>query len=662
VQRSSPSHMAASPSGHVTPAARVVTGIAPQRVAYGTGARRPDAHAAIRALSRLHLELVALLAGTALLYVWKLAQNSWANEFYSAAVRSMSSGGHNFLYASFDPTGVMTTDKPPLALWVQTASVDLFGYRPLSILVPQVVIGVATVGLVYDLTRRRFGRGAGFIAGLVLATTPITVAVSRNNNPDALLVLCCVAALWCFVRGLDSGRTLWIVLAGVSVGLGFETKWAVALLVVPGIAAGWLWVAQRGRAVAFGQLLQAGAAAVAVGAAWPLLVALTPTADRPWLGSTSDNSIFSLITGFNGLDRIAAPTAGPASGDAPGPFRLLNADLGGQAGWLLGFAIAGAIAIVAATRLRRADARSGWLIAVAGAFVTTAIAFSTANGTFHPYYISLLAPFTAMLVGAGARQIVEKVGLAAPLAVTAGALTEVIVIHNNPQQLGSLGPFLLAGAVVIAAALLAVRALRGRAALVTVALAGLLIAPATWAIQTDGHPGSPSHPAGGPAGADAIGGPVARQTPARHVARKLSPGQRALIDERELHEVLHYVRRHGGGALGIQSQLMAEPAIVATGAHIAGLGGFTGTQSNPTVAWFASAVHSGRIRWVLVHSHRHAHRAGPMRVSSAAAAACRRVPAARYSTRVRVRGSALYDCHGRARALEIHAASHGGLT
>src|SRR5207244_1267826 len=134
----------------------------------------------------------------------------------------------------------------------------------------------ATVGLTYDLVRRRFGRGAGFAAGLVLALTPITVAISRHNNPDALLVLCCVAALWFVVRGLEDGRTRWLVLAGVCVGLGFEAKMGAALLVVPGLAAAWLWVAPRGRWASVRQLLAGGAAMTAVGLAWPVLMWLTP--------------------------------------------------------------------------------------------------------------------------------------------------------------------------------------------------------------------------------------------------------------------------------------------------------------------------------------------------------------------------------------------------
>ncbi|HTA05331.1 MAG TPA: glycosyltransferase family 39 protein, partial [Solirubrobacteraceae bacterium] len=147
-------------------------------------------------------ELALLLVLAAALNLWSLSKNGFANDYYSAAVRSMSSSWHNFLFASADPSGVMTVDKPPLALWVQALSVRAFGYSSLSMLVPQALMGVASVALVYDLVRRCFGRVGGFVAGLALALTPITVAISRHNNPDALLVLCCVAALWCAVRAL----------------------------------------------------------------------------------------------------------------------------------------------------------------------------------------------------------------------------------------------------------------------------------------------------------------------------------------------------------------------------------------------------------------------------------------------------------------------------
>src|SRR3954452_1199525 len=370
-------------------------------------------------------------------------------------------------------------------------------------------MGMGSVALLYDLTRRRFGRVAGGVAGLVLALTPMTVAISRHNNPDALLVLCSVAALWFLVRGLEDGRTKWLLWCGVVVGLGFETKVAVALMVVPGIAAAWTWVAPRGRVKGLKQLLAGGAAMVAVGGAWPLLVALTPAADRPWISGTSDNSIWSLIFGYNGFGRLDGQAGGPAAfgnggpfGGATGPLRLLNNALGGQAGWLLGVAIVSGVAVIAASRLRRADARTGWLIAVGGAFLTTAVAFSFAQGIFHPYYVSLLAPFTAALVGAGASVLPRSIF--APIAVAAGVLVELAVLKDN-TGLDWLPPLLVVvgGAVVVA---LFLGRERLRSASLAVALAALLIAPAAWSFQTLGHATSSTFPAGGSATAS-FGGP-----------------------------------------------------------------------------------------------------------------------------------------------------------
>jgi 4-amino-4-deoxy-L-arabinose transferase-like glycosyltransferase len=152
-------------------------------------------------------ELAILLLLAALLYLWGLSKNGWANDYYSAAVRSMAGSWHDFLYGSFDAKGLMSVDKPPLALWVEALSAKVFGFNSLAILVPQALMGVASVGLLYDLTRRRWGRAAGTLAGLALALTPVVVAISRHNNPDALLVLCSVGALWCFVRALERGAS-----------------------------------------------------------------------------------------------------------------------------------------------------------------------------------------------------------------------------------------------------------------------------------------------------------------------------------------------------------------------------------------------------------------------------------------------------------------------
>jgi 4-amino-4-deoxy-L-arabinose transferase-like glycosyltransferase len=620
-----------------------------------------------RAFSLPFPELSVLVVLSAVLNLWALDRNGWANQYYAAAVRSMSSSWHNFIYGSFDVSGVMTVDKPPLALWVQALSVKVFGYHSLSILVPEALMGVASVALVYDLTRRVWGRAAGCAAGLVLALTPISVAISRHNNPDALLVLCCTAALWFLVRALQDGRTRWIVLSGVCVGLGFETKMGAALLTVPAIVAAWLWVAPRGRLAAGRQLLAGGAAMVAVGGAWPLLMALTPASSRPWISGTSDNGILSLILDYNGFGRLDGQAGGPAGmaggpggggggaggtfGGATGPFRLLNEALGGQAGWLLGFAVVALIGLVVATRLRRSDARTGWVIATGGAFATIAVAFSFAQGIFHPYYVSELAPFLAALVGGGIGWFVQRswgAGIFAAVAVLAGVVTELVVLHDNPGHLEWLPAVLVVVGLAAAVALVALRTRPVRAAILAAALGLLLLAPASWAVQTLDHATEGTFPAGGPAsagfgglggrggpgggnlagggqfGAPPTGAPGSGTTGngatgngatgngatgngATGNNSATGPGARGFGggmggfggDSAGLTQALAYVKSHGGGTIAVSSQSGAASAIIQSGANVAGIGGFSGRESAVTTQWLADAVRSGKIRWVL---------------------------------------------------------------
>jgi 4-amino-4-deoxy-L-arabinose transferase-like glycosyltransferase len=685
-------------------------------------------------------ELALLLVLAAVLYLWGLSKNGWANDYYSAAVRSMSSSWHNFLFASADPSGVMTVDKPPLALWVQALSVRVFGYGSLSMLVPQALMGVASVGLTYDLVRRRFGRAAGFAGGLALALTPITVAISRHNNPDALLVLCCVAALWFALRALEDGRTRWLVLAGVCVGLGFETKMLVALVVVPGIALAYLLVAPRGRARALRQLLAGGAAMLVVGGAWPLLVALTPAAARPWISGTSDNSILSLIFEYNGVGRVDGQSGGPGGGGPggggggsvfggeAGPLRLLNSALGGQAGWLLGFVLLSGIGLLVGTRLRRRDRRTGWLVAVGGAFLVTAVLFSAASGIFHPYYVSLLAPFAAALVGAGAAQLIAsgvRARIFAAPALAAGVASELAVLHQYPGQLSWLPLALIAVCAVAALALVALGSRRARLVAAAAAIAALLLAPSVWAVDTLGHATSSTFPEGGPGnvqtlvrgfgarrafgalgglngppgalgrstgrGGFAEGGPPAGPgastgappfgggtsgrpsgslplaaapagAPGGSGLRGLGPqgiggGIGGPMGGRPSAQVLSYVKRHGGGTIAVSSQSGAAGAIIAGGAKVAGIGGFSGRESDVTAAWLAERVRSGAIRWVLAEqSAGQSSRGlpGDTRAGSKAAMAAVEKACEKVTLPTGTGGSAstsLYDCQGRAGAL-----------
>jgi 4-amino-4-deoxy-L-arabinose transferase-like glycosyltransferase len=725
-------------------------------------------------------ELAAVMSVAAVLNLWALSRNGWANDYYAAAVKSMSSSWHDFLFASLDKGGVMTVDKPPLALWVQALSVRVFGFHSLSMLVPQALMGVASVALVYDLVRRCFGRVGGFAAGLALALTPITVAISRHNNPDSLLVLCSVAALWCTVRAFGAApegesthrsdtstrrrdpstrtstgtrwlragtSTRWLVAAGVCVGLGFETKMLVALVVVPGIVAAWLWIGPeaRGRLHALRQLLAGGVAMLLVGGAWPLLVELTPAADRPWVSGTSNNTVLSLIFEYNGVGRVDGQSGGPGGtgsnmfGGATGPLRLLNSALGGQAGWLLGFALVAGVAILAASRLRRADARSGWLLAVGGGFATTAVLFSFASGIFHPYYVSLLAPFAAALVGAGAAQLTDgglTARVLAPLAVIAGVFVELVVRTDYPGQLTWLPPVLIVVGALAVLALVAFSSRTVRVAAVAVVLAALLAAPAVWAVDTLGYATSSTFPSGGPASAESGGpgggfphrgtgggpgggfggaggrGGFGGTVPGGAAARGGFPGSASvpgqaggppgaeasggaapqLFGSGSAHasagaaagvgapggapggfgpgggaggalgapmggnvssSVLAYVKAHGGGTIAVASQSNAASAILAGDANVAGIGGFSGRESDVSVSWLAQEVRTGKVRWVLNEESAGGYVGGlPGDTRTGAKKAMAAVVRACVAVTLSSGGSAaLYDCQGRAQAL-----------
>jgi 4-amino-4-deoxy-L-arabinose transferase-like glycosyltransferase len=687
-------------------------------------------------LRSIRPELAALLVLTGVLNLWDLSRNGWANGYYAAAVRSMAGSWHNFLYASFDPSGVMTVDKPPLAFWIQALSARIFGFNSWSILAPQALMGIATVALTYDLVRRRFGRVGGFVAGVTLAITPITVAMSRHNNPDAALILCCVAALWFTVRAFEDGRTRWIVLAGAAVGLGFEAKMGAALLVVPGIALAWAWASPHRPLRTARQLLAGGAAMVAVGGAWPLLVALTPASDRPWISGTSDNSIWSLITNYNGVGRLAGQSGGPGGaggggfgggttfGGNTGPLRLLNEALGGQAGWLLGFAAVSAVGLLALTRLRRRDAATGWTIAVGGAFAASAVTFSFASGIFHPYYVSLLAPFSAALVGAGAAQLLRRdlhARLLAPVAIAAGVATELAVLHTE-HTLAWLEPIVIVVAVAAAATLMLVTHARFRLTAVAAVLAALSIAPAVWAVDTLGHATSSTFPAGGPESAGGFGGPGGGGPGGGFGGRAFGGGNRGFAvpgggaptasaggvaslfgggasgrsaaggpvgaggfpggggfaggpgggfgfgGGQSLTAVVNYIDAHGGGTLAVSSQTSAESAVIERGAKVAGIGGFSGNESEVSAGWLAQEIRSGKIRWVLDDSSGAGGGAGGGfggfgggisggRVGSRDAMtwvteACRKATT--------VSGSALYDCSGRAAQILAVAAKGVG--
>ncbi len=472
--------------------------------------------------------LIALLAATAVLYLWGLSVSGWANSFYSAAAQAGSQSWKAFLFGSSDAANSITVDKPPLSLWPMSLSVRVFGLNSWSILVPQAVIGVAAVALLWDTVRRPFGEIAGLATGLVFALTPIAVAIFRYNNPDALLVLLMIAAVWAMLRAIGDGRTRWVVIAGLCVGLGYLTKQLQVMLILPALGVVYLVAAPHRLRTRLWQLATGLAAAVAGAGWWVLLVQLWPASDRPWIGGTTHNSIMELTLGYNGLGRLsgdepgstAGLALGPANGSkqtaaslhmwgVPGIGRLFQLAQAGQIIWLLPAALLfGAVLLIWRVRAPRTDGMRAQVLTWSLWLICTAAVFSFMEGIFHPYYTVALAPAIAALVGIGTevcwqhrQQVWGRIALALAVAATAG--TAFFALSYYPLYSPWL-KWLVLGVAAIALGWLALArvAWAERAPLRTAAVVAIvstaLLAPVAYSLTTVIQGNSGGLPSAGP--------------------------------------------------------------------------------------------------------------------------------------------------------------------
>ena len=564
--------------------------------------------------------VVALLSATAVLYLWGLGSAGWANPYYAAAAQAGTQNLTAWLFGSLDPGNAITVDKPPAALWVMALSGRLFGFTPFTMLLPQALMGVASVGVLYAAVRRVSGPGAGLIAGAALAVTPVAASMFRYNNPDALLVLLLVIAAYLMVRAIQSARSRWVALAGVVLGLAFLTKMLQAFLVVPGFALAFLVAAPVGLWHRVGQLAAGAAAMIATAGSFLMLVSLWPADSRPYIGGSTDNSLLQLALGYNGIQRVTGgegPVGGPGGGGPgggpggganlffggdPGLTRLFGASMGTEASWLLPAAVIGLVAGLWFTRrtARTAFVRAGLLL-WGGWLVVTGAVFSFMDGIIHPYYTVALAPAVAALVGIctaelwrGRRFRGPRLTLAAMSAST--GVWAFILLDRAPDWFPWLRWVVLVVSVVTAAVIAAGAHRLGRWAVgvAAAALVAAAAAPAAYAVQTASHistgPGTMSGPAaaqhGGPGGPDGPGGPRGRGGPARSIA-----------DNAELQAMLTATDTRWAAA-GVGSMGTADLAL-RTGASVMAIGGFTGGDDSPTLEQFQGYVADGQVRYFI---------------------------------------------------------------
>ena len=470
--------------------------------------------------------LLALLAATAVLYLWDLGASGWANSFYSAAVQAGTKSWKAMFFGSSDSSNFITVDKPPAFLWPMEISARIFGLNSWSMLVPQALEGVATVGLVYLSVRRWFSAQAALLGGAVVALTPVAAMMFRYNNPDAMLALLLTAATYATVRGLERAQTKWLVLAGALVGFGFITKMMQAFLILPVMAVVYLLAAPTGWWRRVWQVCLMGVSVLVAAGWWVAAVALTPAADRPYVGGSQNNSILNLIFGYNGFGRLTGQESGSVGGGRvagsmwgpTGVTRLFNTEFGNTMSWLLpGALVMGAVLLVITVRARRTDRERAALLLWGGSLVSIGLVFSLAQGIIHPYYAVALAPPLGALVGIGTMGLWQRrdswagrIGLAAGLAAT--VVWSYVLLGRTADWFPALRPFVAVVGALGVVAILALPLLRNvpKLAIALVATLGFgaaLAAPLFSTVATAATPHSGAIPSVTPTPAGGQGGP-----------------------------------------------------------------------------------------------------------------------------------------------------------
>ena len=544
-------------------------------------------------INRKRLEAVCIgtvLVLAAVLRLWRLEANGFGTEYYAAGVRSALQGGALLFYNAFDPAGFISLDKPPVAFWIQAVFAKVLGFSGWAIHLPQALAGVASVALLYRLVRRPFGIAAATTAALLLALTPIAVAVDRSNNTDSWLVFFLLLAAWAALRGRGGS----LVLAMALLGVAFNVKMLAALVCGPALLVSWWAAGTLTLRRRLEWMAAAGVTLAVVSLSWSVAFDLTPRASRPYAGSTANNSMLELVVVHNGLERfvrlrperprpveVQQVQGYEAYDSVPvGPMRLAAPQLATQFAWLLPLALIGLFLV------RHRDRIDASLLLWGVWLFTYGIVFSAAGGIFHVYYLSALAPPVAALGGLGAVRLWRR----GPGWLAIGlALCAAWQIYLTAESLGWMSPWLAAPAVAVVIALLTL--VRGKRPPAIVGGLALLVLPTAWALSAIFSPGNlvlPSTSLARWLGLSDGRGPI------------LSRNYIALSSDPKLLEFLLTHRGQARFVVAAPTTGLVAPVIVRTGQAAMAFGGFFGNEPILPIDAFAEKVKRGEVRYVLL--------------------------------------------------------------
>ncbi len=570
-------------------------------------------HPLVWRLTPAALLVGGLMLFSLVLHLGNLGAIGDSNPYYTAAVKSMLQSWHNFFFLAAEPGASVSVDKPPLGLWIEAGFAWGLGVSGFTTVLPNILAGVLGVPLLYHLTRRYWGTLAGLVAALVLVVTPVTFAAGRNNTMDGMLTFTLLLAAWAFVWAAENGGLGRLLLAASIVGLGFNIKMMQAFLPLPAFyALYWLGAAgSRRRKIA--SLALASLLLLAVSLAWAVAVDVTPAGQRPYIGSSGDNSVLGLLFGHNGLARLLGhggpgggpkapggaggtpgrPPAGPGGPDEtgmPGPLRFFQLPLAKELSWLLPLALVGLTGMAVQARpfrLPLSAAHKG--LVLWGGWLLTCLAFFSVAGFFHVYYLILPAPALGAVTGGGVAalwQWRERRAWANDLLLAAAALTLAfqfslvvglgvnitwwMLLALEFLTLGAAGLFILSRNSASADI--------PRLACILM-LVSLGFIPLGWSVLTVwGVADNSVLPAA--YGGQAVRPPQGRDDPA----------------------LLAYLQEHTGDVsylLAAPSAQVGAPFVLRTGRPVLYVGGFNGQDRVATAADLQALVSAGRLRYVL---------------------------------------------------------------
>ncbi len=543
--------------------------------------------------------------------MWGLDQNGWANSYYSAAAMAGSEDWTAFFYGSSDPGNAITVDKPPLSLWIMSLSVRIFGLNSWSILLPQALMGVLSVYLLYRMVTKRTDPATGLLAGLFFAVTPVATVMFRYNNPDALLTLLMIGAAFATLESIDQGKLRWLLVAGALVGAGFLTKQLQVALILPAIALAYVVFA---RLPVYRRLVHLGTGLIAavVASGWWFIIAQTADpARRPFIGGSRSNNIWELTLGYNGLDRLtgedASHTLSSPSADLyqkldPGITRFLQPQFSAQFAWFLPLAIAGVgITIWFVIRRHGTSQQRSFLVLCAAWFVCSATVLAMMTGIVHPYYAISTVPSLSCLAALTATHLARRlasglVRLASGLVLATCLILGFITVSRSVSEFPWVPPVLLAaGSLAVAIALLPPVKRQRQTVPVLLIGASILLGPTIWSVNTVLSP----H-----VGAGVVAGPSTLGIRSDHPDRtQLPPGTpptftAVMFGDVPSPKVLERITasppsvRWAAAVVGSETaanyQLDSSRAILA-------VGGFDGTDPFPTLEQFQTMARQGSV-------------------------------------------------------------------